>query len=65
VDILLFGGRVVEEEGLRIPHPGLAERRFALAPLAEVAPNMAVPPGNAPASRLLDECKDETEVVKI
>ena len=37
IDILFFGGRVIEEEGLIIPHPRIAERAFVLVPLAEIA----------------------------
>lgn len=37
VDLLLYGPRVVDEPGLRIPHPRLHERRFVLKPLAELA----------------------------
>lgn len=37
LDILLFGDRIVDQEGLRIPHPRLCERAFALVPLAEIA----------------------------
>lgn len=39
LDILLYGRQVVDEEGLRIPHPRLAERRFVLAPLCEILPD--------------------------
>jgi 2-amino-4-hydroxy-6-hydroxymethyldihydropteridine diphosphokinase len=39
IDILLFGNRAIEEPGLRIPHPRLPERAFALAPLVEVLPD--------------------------
>jgi 2-amino-4-hydroxy-6-hydroxymethyldihydropteridine diphosphokinase len=65
VDILLYGDAVVSDEGLTIPHAGLSSRRFALAPLFEVAPNAAVPPAGATVAALLAECKDETEVLKI
>jgi 2-amino-4-hydroxy-6-hydroxymethyldihydropteridine diphosphokinase len=37
IDILLFGNRVIDEPGLRIPHPAMQERRFVLEPLAEIA----------------------------
>lgn len=37
LDILLYEERIVEEEGLVIPHPRLAERAFVLVPLAEIA----------------------------
>ena len=38
LDLLLYGERLVEETGLRIPHPLLQDRAFALVPLAEIAP---------------------------
>ena len=37
IDILLFGSRVIEEAGLKVPHPRICERAFVLAPLAEIA----------------------------
>jgi len=40
VDILLFGDLAVTEEGLTIPHPGLAERGFLRAALAELRPDI-------------------------
>lgn len=43
IDILVFGEKQMEEPDLTIPHPRLAERAFALVPLAEVAPNLCLP----------------------
>lgn len=43
LDILFFGDRVMDADGLIIPHPRLHERRFALAPLAEIAPELLHP----------------------
>jgi 2-amino-4-hydroxy-6-hydroxymethyldihydropteridine diphosphokinase len=43
IDILLFGDRVVEEPGLKIPHPAMHQRRFVLEPLAEIAPEALHP----------------------
>jgi 2-amino-4-hydroxy-6-hydroxymethyldihydropteridine diphosphokinase len=43
IDILLFGNSKVETEGLVIPHPRMAERRFVLEPLAEIAPEARHP----------------------
>ncbi|MCX5655501.1 MAG: 2-amino-4-hydroxy-6-hydroxymethyldihydropteridine diphosphokinase, partial [Planctomycetota bacterium] len=40
LDILLYGDRIVDEPDLIIPHIGLRERRFVLAPLAEIAPDV-------------------------
>jgi 2-amino-4-hydroxy-6-hydroxymethyldihydropteridine diphosphokinase len=38
LDLLLYGGQVIDQPGLRVPHPHLHERAFALVPLAEIAP---------------------------
>jgi len=43
LDLLLYGDDVVDEPGLRVPHPRLQERRFVLEPLAELDPELAVP----------------------
>jgi 2-amino-4-hydroxy-6-hydroxymethyldihydropteridine diphosphokinase len=43
IDILLFGDAVVEAKGLTIPHPALAQRRFVLEPLVEIAPEVCHP----------------------
>jgi 2-amino-4-hydroxy-6-hydroxymethyldihydropteridine diphosphokinase len=36
---------VIDEEGLRVPHPRLAERRFVLEPLEELDPDLSLPDG--------------------
>jgi 2-amino-4-hydroxy-6-hydroxymethyldihydropteridine diphosphokinase len=43
LDLLLYGGELVDEPGLRIPHPRLAERRFVLEPLVELDSGLEVP----------------------
>ena len=43
LDLLLLGDRVVNSPRLTLPHPALAERRFVLAPLCEIAPNTRHP----------------------
>ncbi len=43
LDLLLYGNQVIDEPGLRVPHPRLHERRFALEPLAELDPGLTVP----------------------
>jgi 2-amino-4-hydroxy-6-hydroxymethyldihydropteridine diphosphokinase len=43
LDLLLHGGAVMDEPGLELPHPRLHERRFALEPLAELAPGLEIP----------------------
>jgi 2-amino-4-hydroxy-6-hydroxymethyldihydropteridine diphosphokinase len=43
LDLLLYGDETLDEPGLRVPHPRLHERRFALEPLAELDPELFVP----------------------
>jgi 2-amino-4-hydroxy-6-hydroxymethyldihydropteridine diphosphokinase len=52
LDLLLYGEETIDESGLQVPHPRLHERRFALEPLAELAPAVVVP-GRGAASALL------------
>ena len=40
LDLLVYGDRMIDEPGLRVPHPRLHERRFALEPLAELDPEL-------------------------
>ena len=42
IDILTYGEATIDEPDLKVPHPRLAERAFALAPLAEIAPRLTV-----------------------
>ncbi|MFC7301609.1 2-amino-4-hydroxy-6-hydroxymethyldihydropteridine diphosphokinase [Cognatiluteimonas weifangensis] len=43
LDLLLYGADSIDEPGLRVPHPHLHQRAFALVPLAEIAPGLDVP----------------------
>ena len=43
IDILLIDDLVLNEDRLRVPHPGLHERAFILTPLADVAPDLIIP----------------------
>ena len=52
LDLLLYGDEIVDEPGLHVPHPRLAERRFVLEPLAELDPGLVVP-GLGPVQALL------------
>jgi 2-amino-4-hydroxy-6-hydroxymethyldihydropteridine diphosphokinase len=52
LDLLLYGSEQIDENDLQIPHPRLAERRFALEPLAELDSALEVP-GKAPVRALL------------
>lgn len=52
LDLLLYGDEMWDEPGLRVPHPHLHERRFALEPLADIDPGLAIP-GHGSVSALL------------
>jgi 2-amino-4-hydroxy-6-hydroxymethyldihydropteridine diphosphokinase len=43
LDLLLYGDETLDDPGLTVPHPRLHERRFALEPLAELAPGLVIP----------------------
>jgi 2-amino-4-hydroxy-6-hydroxymethyldihydropteridine diphosphokinase len=43
LDLLVHGATRIDTEGLRLPHPGIAERAFVLVPLAEISPDLEVP----------------------
>ena len=58
VDVLLYGQETVNLPALQVPHPRLAERRFALRPLAEIAPVLPVPGQGLTVAELLACCPD-------
>jgi 2-amino-4-hydroxy-6-hydroxymethyldihydropteridine diphosphokinase len=55
LDLLLYDDEVVEEPGLTVPHPRLAERPFVLEPLHELDPGLALPDGRRIADLLVRE----------
>ncbi|PTM41642.1 2-amino-4-hydroxy-6-hydroxymethyldihydropteridine diphosphokinase [Bosea sp. 124] len=58
IDILSYGGETIDEPGLQIPHPRIAERAFVLAPLAEIAPELQI--GGRAVVALLEAVTDES-----
>lgn len=57
LDLLLVGDRVIREEGLRVPHPRMAERGFVLRPLAELLPRWRHPEVGATAEELAERAE--------
>lgn len=65
IDILYYGGEILDTPNLKIPHPYLHLRRFVLEPLAEIAPDFVHPVLNLTSSELLQNCEDDSIVKKI
>ena len=65
LDILFFGSERFGRPGLQIPHPRVQERRFALAPLAEIAPDFFHPLLRKTLSALLSEVTDRSRVERL
>lgn len=55
LDILLYGDQILDDERLKIPHPGMHERAFVLYPLAEIAPDIEIP-GIGTLQKILPSC---------
>jgi 2-amino-4-hydroxy-6-hydroxymethyldihydropteridine diphosphokinase len=61
LDLLLVGDAIVAGEELTLPHPALAQRRFVLAPLAEIAPQLRHPLRGLTMEELLAQLPDDGE----
>ena len=55
LDLLLFGDRTVNDDGLTIPHPRMHEREFVLKPLVEIAPDAVNPASGKTAQKMLED----------
>jgi len=62
IDILYYGDRIVDEPGLHIPHPEIQNRRFALVPMTEIAPDLIHPELKEDQRSLLAKCPDHLDV---
>lgn len=65
IDILFFNDDIINTKTLQIPHPRIAERKFVLEPLVEIAPQFIHPIFKQTISALLNICTDELAVHKI
>jgi 2-amino-4-hydroxy-6-hydroxymethyldihydropteridine diphosphokinase len=62
LDILLYGSNVIHTRELEVPHPRLAQRRFVLVPLVELAPALRHPALHKTMTELLAETSDRSQV---
>ena len=65
IDLLLYGERVIAEEGLSVPHPEMHRRRFVLEPLVEIDPLRHHPVLRKTVQDLLALCAGAERVVRI
>jgi 2-amino-4-hydroxy-6-hydroxymethyldihydropteridine diphosphokinase len=65
IDILFFNDEIIHKEHLDIPHSHLHERRFVLAPLNEILPDLIHPVLKKNTTELLTELNDSLEVIKV
>ena len=65
LDILIYGDMCLQTEKLVIPHPEMHRRRFVLAPLAEIAPDLVHPIFQETVQTLLERLADEKSALKV
>jgi len=63
LDILLYEDLILDEPSLQIPHPRMAERRFVLEPLEQIAPGVCHPVLGKSIRALLAACPDPSKVI--
>ena len=65
IDVLFIGDEIVETESFKVPHPRMAERRFVLEPLAEIARDLIHPQLKQSANEILKACADKGKVTRL
>jgi 2-amino-4-hydroxy-6-hydroxymethyldihydropteridine diphosphokinase len=62
LDILYYSDVIIAEADLTVPHPRIAERKFILTPLVEIAPLFEDPVSRKSMMSLLENCSDRSQV---
>ena len=62
LDLLFWGGDMISTDTLSVPHPRIAERRFVLVPLFEIAPDLMHPINGLTVRQMLESCPDPGRV---
>ena len=64
LDMLLFGSDIIHEQGLTVPHPLMHKRRFVLAPMVDLAPDLKHPSFEKTMFELLQAIPEDKQIVK-
>ncbi len=64
IDILYYYDKIIDTKTLKVPHPGIPQRRFTLAPLCEIAAEAMHPTIHKTQQELLNACTDPLKVWK-
>ncbi len=62
IDIIDYGGDVINEDGLIIPHPHMAERSFVLFPMKDLVPDYTNPVNGLTLKEMIDDLNDDLEI---
>ena len=65
IDVLFIGDEIVDTESFKVPHPRMAERRFVLEPLTEIAPDFMHPQLKQSVTEILKACTDKGKVTRL
>lgn len=65
IDILYYNSEIIENDKLSIPHKRLAERKFVLVPLAEIASDFLDPIHHKTIQELIEQTTDKSEIFKL
>lgn len=65
LDIVYYGGQIINQHNLIVPHPRMEHRRFVLRPLADIAPQLYHPVLKKDSRNLLQECRDGSKPMKL
>jgi 2-amino-4-hydroxy-6-hydroxymethyldihydropteridine diphosphokinase len=65
IDILLYDNAIIHSSELTIPHPRMAERRFVLVPLSEIAGDARHPATQHTIREMLEETPDQSQVIRL
>jgi len=65
IDLLMVDDLIMDHPHLVLPHPGMQGRRFVLAPMAEIAPDLVHPVSGITIAGLLERCPDPSNVIPV